>query len=406
MTGRRASRRTRRHVYELLESPRGAFGGRVVGWIIALVIVISVAGTVLESVPHLNAAYEAEFQTIEIVCLVFFSIEYALRVWTAPEHIPYRQLSTLAARRAFVTSPLGIVDFLAIAPLWLAILNIADLRILIVMRVLRVLKFSRYSSGMNSLLEVLWSERRALGGCVIILICATLMSASAMHVLEGKIQPEKFGTIPEAMWWALVTLSTIGYGDAVPMTIGGRMVAAITIVGGLIMIALPVGIVATAFSEVIHRRDFIVTLNMVARVPAFSHLTANDIAHVMRLLRAYQAERGEVIIHREEPAHSMYFIAEGEVEIELGKGRTVRLGPGQFFGERALLKRTKRSATVTAVSRVQLLVLDAADWNSLLAREKGIAEHIQRIAATRMDEDGTTAPPPDHSSHASRQSIG
>ncbi len=406
MMSRRPFGRTRRYVYELLKSPRTAFGGKVVSSMIALVIVISVTGTVLESVPDLRAAYDAEFQAIEIVCLTLFSIEYGLRVWTAPEHIPYRQLSAFAARRAFMTSPLGIVDFLAIAPLWVAILGVADLRILIVLRVLRILKFIRYSSGMNSLLDVLWSERRALGGCVIILICATLMSASAMYVLEGKIQPEKFGTIPEAMWWSLVTLSTIGYGDAVPVTVGGRLVAAVTIVGGLIMIALPVGIVATAFAEVIHRRDFIVTLNMVARVPAFSHLTANDIAHVMRLLRAYQAERGEIIVHREEPAHSVYFISEGEVEIELGKGRKVRLGPGQFFGERALLRQTKRSATVTAVSRVQLLVLDAADWNSLLAREPGIAEHIHRIAATRMDEAGAPAGAPNHSSHAPREDIG
>lgn len=138
-----------------------------------------------------------------------------------------------------------------------------------------------------------------------------------MHVVEGRTQPDKFGTIPDAMWWAIVTLTTIGYGDVVPATAMGKGVAAIIIVSGLVMIALPVGIVATAFSDVIHRRDFIVTWSMVARVPIFAHLTAVDIAHVMQLLRARQVEKGDVIVRRGDSAHAMYFITEGEVEVEL-----------------------------------------------------------------------------------------
>jgi voltage-gated potassium channel len=242
---------------------------------------------------------------------------------------------------------------------------------------------------MRSLLEVLETERRALGACLVILLCATLVAAAAMHLVEGHIQPEKFGTIPEAMWWALVTLSTIGYGDVVPATGLGKMIASVTIIGGLIMIALPVGIVANAFSEVIHRRDFIVNWSMVARVPLFSHLTAGDIAHIMQLLQARQTDRGEIVFRRGETAHSMYFIAEGEVEIELGpeqKSRRIRLGAGHFFGENAVLKRTERSATVRAVSRLRLLVLDAEDLRALVAREPGIAKKIDKIMHGRSTQ--------------------
>lgn len=387
-----ASLRMRRRLYEMLEaSPHETRAGMLATWFIAALVVVSLCGTVLESVPHLNSRYGGLFHAIEIISLVVFSIEYAIRIWIAPEHVPYRQLSGHPVRRTYILSGQGIVDFLAIVPLWGAMLESADFRVLIVLRILRVMKFGRYSSGMSSLLDVVWSERRALLGCLVILICATLVSASVMHVIEGTIQPGKFGTIPDAMWWSLVTLTTIGYGDVVPATAIGKMVAAVIIVGGVVMIALPVGIVANAFSDVIHRRDFIVTWSMVARVPIFSHLTAGDIAHVMQLMRARQVEKGEVIARRGDVAHAMYFVTEGEVEIELRPSHSVKLGAGQFFGERALLRKTSRSATVIACTRSRLLVLDASDLRSLISRDPHIAEHIDRIASGRTDYEDQAA---------------
>lgn len=392
MTARRSLYGTlagaRSSAYELLEgAPLDTDLGVIINRSIAVLIVASISATVLESVPRLKAEYGGLFQLTEIVCLVAFSIEYILRIWIAPEHIPYRNLRAAAASGAYILSPQGVVDFLAVAPLWGALAGVADLRILVILRVLRVLKFTRYSSSMRSLLEVLSSERRALGGCFMILLCATLVSATAMHVAEGAVQPDKFGTIPDAMWWAIVTLSTIGYGDVVPATVPGRLVASGTIVAGLIMIALPVGIVATAFSEVIHRRDFIVTWSMVARVPLFSRLTADNIAHIAQLLRARQVDRGETIFRRGEPAHSMYFVTEGEVEIEWGPDRQrqlIRLGAGHFFGERAILREEARSSTATSIDRTRLLVLDAVDFRALIAQEVSIARHIQDVTRSRM----------------------
>src|SRR5262245_65560231 len=119
------------------------------------------------------------------------------------------------------------------------------------------------------------------------------------------------------MWWAIVTLGTIGYGDVVPVTALGRVVAAITIFVGLIMVALPIGIVATAFADEIHRRDFVVTWGMVARVPLFDELQATDIAYIMRLLQAQKAEPGDVIDRSCEPAQSLYVIAAGAVDSEI-----------------------------------------------------------------------------------------
>jgi len=379
--------RARQYVYEILEShAQSTRVGLIVNRSIIFLIVFSIGITVLESDPQLRAEYGLLFRGLEFFCLVIFSVEYYIRIWIAPEHLPYRQMRRLRAYWSYVISPQGIVDCLAVMPLWVAMLGFDDLRVLIILRMLRVLKFARYSSGMRSLLEVLASERRALTACLVILMCATLLSATAMHIAEAQVQPDKFGTIPHAMWWALVTLATVGYGDVVPATGIGKLIASVTIIGGLIMIALPVGIVANAFSEVIHRRDFIVNWSMVARVPLFSHLTAGDIAHIMQLLQARQIDRGDVIFRRGEPATAMYFIAEGDVEIELGpeeKGRRIRLGAGHFFGEIAVLKRVERSATVKAVSRVRLLVLDAADLRVLINREPGIASKINQIVQGR-----------------------
>ena len=137
---------------------------------------------------------------------------------------------------------------------------------------------------------------------------------------------------------------------------------------GMIMMALPIGIVATAFAEEVHRRAFVVTWGMVARVPLFSGLSAIEIADIMELLRAEQIEADEVVVRRGEAAHSMYFVAAGEVEIALDSER-IRLGAGHFFGEIAVLRRARRSATVTALTRTSLLVLDAHDLHALMARQ-------------------------------------
>jgi voltage-gated potassium channel len=178
-------------------------------------------------------------------------------------------------------------------------------------------------------------------------------------------------------------LTTVGYGDVVPVTPLGRIIASLTAVAGLIMLALPVGIVATAFAREIHRRDFVVTWNMVARVPLFADLDADDLSEIMRYLRSQSCETGEVIVRRGEPAEAMYFIASGQVEIEL-PDKTVTLGAGHFFGEIAVLRKSQRTATVRACKGTKLLVLDAADLHHLIDRKPHMAERIREVAEARV----------------------
>ena len=374
----------RHRLYEILEhGPIGDRGGRLVGRAIVALIVVNLVTVVIESVPAYEAEFGATLHAIEYVSLAVFTIEYGLRVWVAAEHAPYRHLTATAARLKFIVSPLGIVDLLAVLPFWLDAVTPFDLRAVLVFRMVRFLKLARYSPGMRSLLAALNTERRALFGCLVILLGATLVAASLMYLVERDAQPTKFGTIPDAMWWAIGTLSTVGFGDVIPITFAGKLVAAATVVMGLIMMALPVGIMATAFANEVHRRDFVVTWGMVARVPLFSELSAIEIADIMELLRAEQVEAGTAIARRGEPAHSMYFVADGEVEIELPHER-VRLGTGHFFGEIAALRRARRSATATALRRTSLLVLDAHDLRALMERQPRIAERIREVARNRL----------------------
>jgi voltage-gated potassium channel len=373
----------RRRVYTILEQGDGADGVSLAlnRFLIAL-IVVTLAATVVESVPDLERAYTLPLNAIEWTATFVFSLEYAARLWSAAEH-PLLKRGAFFGRLRFVTSFSGLIDLAAILPFWLSFFIASDFRILLVLRLVRFFKLTRYSPAMRSLLDALYSERRALGGCFVILFGTALIAAALMHLAERAAQPDRFGTIPDALWWAIVTLGTIGYGDVVPVTALGRVLAGLTIFAGLLMMALPVGIFATAFANEVHRRDFIITWGLVARIPLFRTLTASEIADVMTMLRAQKVDSGTVIARRGEPAHAMYLIADGEVEVRL-RHKHLRLSTGQFFGEIAALRRTRRSATVTAVTPTRLLVLDALDLHALMDSQPALAARIEEAAREKL----------------------
>ncbi|MGO8799993.1 MAG: cyclic nucleotide-gated ion channel [Roseiarcus sp.] len=375
-----ARKSLRARVYQfLLSDPRGS---QAIARAVIVIVLVNLTAVCAESVPSLASQWRWLFLAIETATLALLSLEYAVRLWVAAEFAPYGRMGAASARMRFALSAGGLVDLVAVLPFWFAYFLPADFRILLLLRVLRFLKLARYSPAIQSLFEALYAERRALAGCVIILFGAALFAATAMHLVEGRVQPDKLGTIPDAMWWAIVTLGTVGYGDVVPITPAGRLVAAVTIFAGLIIMALPIGIIATAFAEEVHRRDFVITWTMISRVPLFSALNAGEVGDIMKLLKARRVEAGAVIARRGERAESMFFIADGEVDIAIG-GKKVRLGPGHFFGEIAALQRSRRSATSVAVSRCNLLVLDARDLHDLMDKNARIAERIREVAKSR-----------------------
>jgi voltage-gated potassium channel len=372
----------RDRLYELLEHDHLPYsvGSRFVRLII-VIIMIDVLAMVLASVPEFDARFALLFTVVKVSAVMVFALEYAARLWSVVGHSP-RKLSPLQDRLGYAFSSLGIIDLLAFLPASVALIA-GSRATLVLLGVLPFFKLVRYSPAMRSLLAALHAERRTLIGCLVILLGAVLVFASLLYAIEHDVQPDKFGTIPQAMWWAIVTLGTVGYGDVVPATPLGKLVSVFTIIGGLTMIALPVAIISTAFAEEVRRRDFVVTWGMLARVPLFAHLSAAEIADIMRLLRAQTIEAGEILVRRGDAASSMYFITAGEVEIELPTQR-VRLADGTFFGEIALLHRTKRSGTVTARRKTKLLALGALDFHALIERVPALAAHVHKTAKERL----------------------
>ena len=377
----------RRWIYLTIEAGGSTAAARYFDDIMVVLILANVMAVILESVPAIHGEFETAFAIFDSCSVLIFTAEYSLRLWASIEIPAIRQRGPFLGRLMFAGRPSQIIDLLAFAPSYLAFLMPGmDLRVLRIFRLLRFLKLVRYSPAMMTLGRALYEERRALVGAMILMIGTAVFSGTIMHVIEAEAQPKQFGTIPDAMWWALATLTTIGYGDAIPVTPLGKMFGSVVMICGLGLFALPIGIVATAFVNEIHRRDFVVTWGMVARVPLFSALDAAAIAEVMKIMRTRAVSAGTVIAARGEDAEGMFFIADGEVKIQLPRGQ-IKLGGGEFFGELALLKRVKRMGTVTALTRTHMMIIDAVDFESLLSRDEALRQRILQIADERLAGD-------------------
>lgn len=241
----------RRRTYEVLEvSTSGDMLSRVVDLSLIVLISANVGAVVLESMPALFTSYRELFIAFEQVSLVVFSAEYALRLWAAREAPGAERTTPAKLRWSYARSPQALVDLAAIAPFYLSAVLPLDLRFLRVLRLLRVFKLTRYSGAMNMLLEVLYRERRGFGAALSILAIVMVFAASGIYLAEHEAQPVAFGSIPASMWWAVATLTTVGYGDVTPITPLGRMFAATITIVGIGIVALPAGLLAAGFSEV------------------------------------------------------------------------------------------------------------------------------------------------------------
>jgi voltage-gated potassium channel len=186
------------------------------------------------------------------------------------------------------------------------------------------------------------------------------------------------------MWWSVVTLATLGYGDVVPMTVLGKVLGGGVAILGLCMFALPASILASGFTEEMRRQNFVSTWHLVARVPFFNRLQASQIAEIASVLKVYRAVRGEVLMREGDLGETMYFLVSGQVEARR-EGLGFMLAAGDFFGEIALLERCPRTATVKAVTRCQLLILDARDFHKVVAAYPDLMDAIRETAQARRD---------------------
>lgn len=341
----------------------------------------------LVTVPRLAESYGALFTTLVAIALVLCAIEYALHLAIAPIAMPTKSAAHGTPYWRWAVSPPGIIDLLSFLPMAVALGMAADQHIVNLFGIIWLIKFVRYSHGMTILARVIPSVGEWLLNVFWAFLVVLFAAATLAYLFEGQAQPDTFGSIPDALWWTVVTLTTTGYGDSTPLTPAGRMLAGIVMICGIAVFALWAGILATGFAEETRRYNFLKTWDLVAKVPLFKSIGAGTIAEVTRLLRPREAPAGAEIMHKGDPGDCMYFIVSGEIEVQVPP-TPIRLGSGDFFGEIALVSDGPRTATAVATTPCMLLVLDIVDFRALISQQPDLVKVIETEAARRMDKTG------------------
>ncbi|MBL9078255.1 MAG: potassium channel family protein [Planctomycetes bacterium] len=239
----------RRRVHELLEADQAlAPTARLVRLCLAALIVLNSVAVVLETVPSLRAAWAAWFDGFERVSVAVFTTEYLLRAWAAPETTRY---AGRAGRLRWACSPMAVLDLAAILPAFLAgiVPDLRTLRLLRLLRIVRIVRLGRYSLALQTLLQVLRTKAPDLLSLAFLLAVLLVLASTLMFYCEHEAQPRTFSSIPATMWWGIVTLTTVGYGDMAPVTDLGRLLGGAIAVLGIGMFALPAGLLGAAFVD-------------------------------------------------------------------------------------------------------------------------------------------------------------
>lgn len=243
----------RRFIYDVLHNEEyDTRLSRWVDWFLITLILANVACVILGSVNSIYQDYQFMFDKFENFSIAIFTAEFLLRFWSAAEHDT--QHSACKDRLIWLRHPHGIIDLIAIAPAYINFFVPIDLRYLIVLRLLRLFKLTRYFVALRLLLNVVAKEKESFKAVLLILMILVVLAASGIHLVEHEAQPEKFDSIPKAMWWAVVTLTTVGYGDVTPITPLGKTLGAIITILGVGLAALPAGILASGLANELSQR--------------------------------------------------------------------------------------------------------------------------------------------------------
>jgi voltage-gated potassium channel len=340
------------------------------------VLVLGLAALTAYTVPDLQRAAGGWLIACLWSCLGYFAVDGVVR-------------ANAAIRGGKIWSHIfsitGFIDLIAVIAVPIALLCGVPQATAWLLASLWVLKLAQDSPGFAQLQRVFVVEAKALASVFALFLIVLFLSSAAMFLIERQAQPTAFNSLPQALWWAVVTLTTTGYGDKVPITDLGRLLGGLVMICGIATFGLSTGILATGFAAETRRRNFIRTWDLVSKVPFFQSLDPAAITEITHLLRLLELPERTAIIRRGKIGDCMYFIAGGEVQVDV-KPAPVRLGPGAFFGELALLGDSVRSANVTTTMPSTLLILDLADFRTFTANHPDLKRAIDAEAQRRMSE--------------------
>lgn len=339
----------------------------------------------IRTLPGLDGSSGQLLHKIYIVAGLVFVFELGLRFWLQPQREAAPTARAWSSRGRYLLSGLGIVDVLSALPVLLILGGLSSYETIGALALVSLCKAARYIAGIDLLIQVVRNEAQALISVLTIVLILVFLSAALMYRFEQAAQPEVFNSLPSTLWWAVVTIATVGYGDMTPVTGPGRLLGGIIIILGVATFAMPAGILASGFASEMRRRSFLVTWQTVANVPLFADLSSTGISEITRLLKPESIPARRVVVRHGDPADAMYFIMSGEVEVEMTP-QPIRLKKGKYFGEIALLKDIQRTATVITLTDCQFLVLTAVDFRELIDSNPRIKSRVANIAERRLEE--------------------
>lgn len=244
----------RRRIYLTLEpTEKGGSLERIFELLLIAIIVLNILAIVCESIPEVHERYAEPFHQFEVFSVIFFTVEYVLRVYSIVENKKYSHPVT--GRLRFISTPMALIDLMAFVPFYLTFLPM-DLRILRIFRLMglfRMFKVARYMHALTMFKKVLYDRREQLVLSIFFILFILVIISTTMYYVEREAQPDKFTSIPATMWWGIATLTTVGYGDMVPITAWGRILGGLFAITGVGLLALPAGILSSGFFEMMHR---------------------------------------------------------------------------------------------------------------------------------------------------------
>ena len=252
---RSRSQHIQRRVFEILDGAVLDGASKACEIFIATLVVANVLAIILESMHELHEAYAAYFHMFDLVSVVVFSIEYALRVWSYGQKYAQEAGSSWRGRKEYLFSAFGLVDFFSTVPFYLQLIFPgADLRVLRMFRLLRIFKLSRYNSAMDDMFEAIKSEKDSFSSALFLLLISCLLFSSLIYIIEGHDQPDVFPSIPAAMHWFILTIIS-GWGNVDPVTYLGVALVVVTQILAIALAAILTGVVATAYTAQVQRRE-------------------------------------------------------------------------------------------------------------------------------------------------------
>ena len=344
----------------LMENLKSFFEGTF-SKIIGILIILSIADQVLTSM-ELTRTVERIFDVFYLLTITLFCLEFLIRL------IVIRKFDFLLAVDAIV-----LVNALFV--------GLVDLRMLRLFRLFQIFRASKFLIPTNTLIKTIVMQRNALLGSQMMVISILLVVSTLIYFLESEAQPEIFGSIPAAMWWGIATLTTVGYGDVVPSTEVGKILASFTMFIGIGMFALPAAILASAYYEEIQKRNFLITFEAIAAIPLFQQLPVGAINKINEKLDVKLFQKNEEIFKKGDEGDAMFIIEQGQVKVDLEN--PVYLGPGDFFGEMALISNSPRNATLVATDDSKLFELQKSDLEELFDEHEVLFRELEETIKNR-----------------------